>query len=65
MSKITKDTIIKDILKEHILLPIVFDKYGMGCAKCSMNTEETLEQGAKLHNVDVEVLLKDIQKFLK
>ncbi len=65
MTKITKDTIIKDILKEHILLPVVFDKYGMGCAKCSMNAEETLEQGAKLHNVDVEMLLQDIQKFLK
>ncbi len=65
MSKINKDMIINDVLKQHILLPVVFDKYGMGCARCSINTEETLEQGAKLHNVDIEALLNDINKFIK
>ncbi len=64
MSKITKETLISEVLNKNILTKIVFERYGMKCADCSMRKEETVEIGAKAHNVDVETLLYELNKFI-
>lgn len=65
MTEITKETLISEALNVNILAQIIFERHGMGCAQCSMRYEETLEVGAKLHNVDIEALLHDLNKLVK
>lgn len=62
--KITKDTIIHDILNTKLSTSLIFMRFGMGCSTCPHSREETLETGAKLHNVDVEQLIYELEKHI-
>lgn len=37
-------------------------KHGMLCGSCPMAMLETIEQGAKIHKVDLKKLLKELNK---
>ena len=45
---------IGEILKANPNALNVFEQYGLGCAQCSLNTLETLEQGAEGHGLSEE-----------
>ncbi|MBI5421577.1 DUF1858 domain-containing protein [Candidatus Peregrinibacteria bacterium] len=45
---------IGEILKANPHALTVFEKYGLGCAQCSLNTMETLEQGAEGHGLSAK-----------
>ena len=59
---IDKTTIIYEAIEQNKNIIKIFEKYGMKCATCSMRFEETVEIGAKSHNIDVETLLNEINK---
>ncbi|MEM4719580.1 MAG: DUF1858 domain-containing protein [Candidatus Pacearchaeota archaeon] len=40
----------------------IFMKYGMLCGCCSMSSLETIEEGAKLHNINLKKLLKELNE---
>lgn len=61
---INKDTIISEVIRLNPNVVEIFEKYGMGCANCSIRFEETIEIGAKSHEVDVYELIGEINKFL-
>ena len=61
--KITKNTLIGDVIKGNFVSTFVFHKYGMSCYQCSNRFEETLEYGAMHHNVDINLLLDDLNKL--
>jgi hybrid cluster-associated redox disulfide protein len=42
---------IGEILKSNHDALKILQKYGLGCAGCSLNTMETLEEGAKGHGL--------------
>lgn len=45
---------IGEILKANPNALNVLEQYGLGCARCSLNTMETLEQGAEGHGLSEE-----------
>jgi len=55
---ITKDMTIENVLIQNFSNAFILKKYGLNCLGCSHASEETLEIGAQIHNVDIEELLE-------
>lgn len=63
--KITKDTIIADVLKLDADLAPFFLEIGMHCLGCPSATSETIEEACDVHGADCELLLEKINNFLE
>lgn len=61
---ITKSTPIMDILRINPRAREILAMHGMGCIGCLASSTETLENGAKMHDIDVELLLKELNEDL-
>jgi len=62
MEKIKKDTIIADILRINPDSVEVLLGMGMHCLGCPASQGETLEEACMVHGVDVEDILKKLNK---
>ena len=60
MAKITKDTIVGDILDIAPDTAPIFLSIGMHCLGCPSSRGETVEQACMVHGVDVEELLEQL-----
>ena len=60
MAKITKDTIIGDILDIAPDTAPIFLSIGMHCLGCPSSRGETVEQACMVHGVDVDTLLEKL-----
>jgi len=58
--KITKDTLISEILKINPNAIPILMSFGMGCLGCPSSQMETLEEAAMVHGLDVNVLLEKL-----
>ena len=56
---------IGDIVDQYPETVSVFISHGLGCIGCDIAQFETLEEGAMAHGIDVEALLKDLNKSLE
>ena len=63
--KITKQMKIDEVLKKHPKTVTVFTKHGFHCIGCAAASFESIEQGALAHGVDVEKLIKDLNKTVE
>lgn len=61
-NKITKNMIIDDVLSLNENLGEVFLGFGMHCIFCHLGLEETVEEAAEVHEVDVELLVKKLNE---
>jgi hybrid cluster-associated redox disulfide protein len=59
---ITKDMKIADVLKAHPACRKVFQKYIPACATCGGASAETIERGARMHGIDLDAFLKDLNR---
>ena len=59
---ITKETRIFDALQIHPEIANVFENFGMGCIGCMGVMMETIENGAKMHNIPLDELLSALNK---
>lgn len=57
MARITKDTVIGDILDIAPDTAPIFLSIGMHCLGCPSSRGETVEEACMVHGVDVEALL--------
>ncbi|MHB0884925.1 MAG: DUF1858 domain-containing protein [Bacillota bacterium] len=57
---ISKDQTIEQVLRSDPKTMPVFLKYGMHCFGCHISVDETVEQAALAHRVNVESLIKDL-----
>lgn len=57
---ITRKTSIIELLRSHPMARDIFAKHGMGCIGCMGAATETIENGAKMHDIDIEALLKEL-----
>ena len=57
---ITKDMKIVEVLQVKPESAQVFGRYGMGCIHCPMAHQETVEEAAAVHGVDVEEMLAEL-----
>lgn len=64
MAKITKDTIIGEILDIAPETAPVFMSIGMHCLGCPASRGETVEQACMVHGVDVTALLEQVNNAL-
>ena len=64
MAKITKDTIIGDILDLAPQAAPLFLEIGMHCLGCPSARGETVEMACEVHGVDADELLEKINALL-
>ncbi len=62
---ITKDMIIDDVLKLDESLGDIFMGFGMHCIFCHLGMEETVEEAAFVHQVDVDFLIQKLNEAYK
>ena len=65
MAKVTKDTMIGELLQiDEGVAPILLN-IGMHCLGCPSSQLETIEQAAMVHGIDSEMLVDEINSFLE
>ena len=58
--KITKDTLIADIVELNPDSVEILQRYGMHCLGCALAHMETLEEAVNAHGADLEALLNEL-----
>lgn len=62
---ITKDTKISDAIRICPQAANILSSHGMGCCGCLAATAETIEQGAEMHDIDVEKVVDELNNACK
>jgi hybrid cluster-associated redox disulfide protein len=62
--EITKDMTIEEIVRRFPETIPVFSRYGVGCLGCSAAQYDNLEQGAAIHGLDTDTLVKELNACL-
>ncbi|MGN0471034.1 MAG: DUF1858 domain-containing protein [Acutalibacteraceae bacterium] len=65
MAKITKDTIIGDILDIDSTTAPLFLEIGMHCLGCPASRGETVEQACEVHGVDADALVEKLNAHIE
>ena len=61
IKQVTKDSIIGDVIKMSSGAKAVIEKhFGNGCFTCAGINVETIAFGSMMHNLDPEVIIKEI-----
>lgn len=63
--RVTKDTIIGDVLDHDKDTALIFLEIGMQCLNCPMSRGETIEEACKVHEVNYETVVANINKHFK
>ena len=61
---ISKAQSIREVVSQHPETVAVFRQHGMGCFGCAAANYENLEEGARAHAIDIELLLSDLNKVI-
>ena len=64
MSKVTKETIIIDVLKRNVDTAQFFLEMGMHCLGCPSANGESIEEACTVHGADADELVRRINEFL-
>ena len=64
MAKVTKDTLIGQLLQIDTNIAAILMRAGMHCIGCPSSQMESLEEAAMVHGLDVDVLVNQINYFL-
>ena len=64
MRKITKDMGLIEIVQNYPETIEVFQKYGLGCLGCAAARFENLEAGAKVHGIDPDKMVEDLNAVI-
>lgn len=62
---ITKDTKIVEIISANIMTLFTLKRYGLNCVDCPVKNNDTIEACAKVHKVDLQALINDLQKHMR
>ncbi len=62
---VTKTMTIGQVIKKYPRAAFVFIDYGLHCVGCPMALPETIEAAAKLHRIDLEKFLADLNKITR
>lgn len=65
MAKVTKDTIIMDVLRMDEGTAPFFLEIGMHCLGCPSASGESIEQACAVHGVDADELVEKINGYLE
>jgi chorismate dehydratase len=59
---IDKEMKIEEVLRRYPQAIPVFERFGIDCAQCQLSEYENLEHGAKVHGIDLQVLLRELNE---
>ena len=60
MGKITKDTLIVELIQANPDAAEILFAHGMHCLGCALAHNETIEQATNAHGEDLEQILKEL-----
>ena len=60
MGKITKEMGLIEIVQNYPETIEIFQKYGLGCIGCAAARFENLEAGAKVHGIDPDKMVEEL-----
>ena len=63
--KICRETRIEVLIRTHPATLEVFRKYDMQCSDCIALETATVEEGARMHGVDLDLLLEELEAACK
>jgi hybrid cluster-associated redox disulfide protein len=63
--KITKEMALGEIIEQYPKTVFLFEKYGLSCLECPISQEETMEEAAEAHQLDLEKFLEDLNKTIE
>ncbi len=63
--KINRNSLIGEVITEHPETMEVFERYGLPCAHCLALEIESLEVGARRHDLDVNKLINELNKVIE
>ncbi len=61
---IDKEMKIEDVLRRYPQTIPVFDRFAIDCGQCQLAKYANLEQGAKVHGIDLTALLRELNESL-
>ena len=61
---ITGNMIIQDVIRNHPETVAVFKNFGLDCNECQIAAFGKVEYGAKVHEVDIQALLDELNKTI-
>ncbi|SFG05729.1 hybrid cluster protein-associated redox disulfide domain-containing protein [Lachnospiraceae bacterium C7] len=64
MAKVTKDTMIGELLQIDANITPLLLGIGMHCLGCPSSQMETIAEAAMVHGIDADDLVDDINEFL-
>ena len=62
--RVTKESILGDILDYDVGTAKYFMEIGMHCLGCPASRGESLEMACEIHGVDVDELVEELNKYL-
>ena len=62
--KVTKDTLIGDMLVMDRGIAVILMQSGMHCVGCPSSAGETLDEACAVHGMDPDKVLADINEYL-
>ena len=65
MAKVTKDTMIGELLQINANIAPLLLGIGMHCLGCPSSQMETIEEAAMVHGMNPDDLVEDINDFLE
>lgn len=63
-NKVTKEMSIIEVVQNHPESLEIFAKHGLGCIGCAAARFENLEAGAKVHGIDPDKLVEEINEAI-
>lgn len=63
--KFNRDMLISEALRLHPQARAIFAAHGMGCIGCMGSEAESIENGARMHGVNVDALISELNGLLK
>ncbi|HHU90681.1 MAG TPA: DUF1858 domain-containing protein [Clostridiaceae bacterium] len=65
MVRVTKDSIIMDVLMMDKGTAPIFIKHGMHCLGCPSASGESIEEACAVHGIDTDKLIDDLNAFFE
>ena len=62
--KVTKDTLIGDMLVMDRGIAVILMQSGMHCVGCPSSAGETLDEACAVHGMDTDKVLADMNEYL-
>ncbi len=63
--EITKDTLMGEMLEYDMGIAYILMQSGMHCVGCPSSIGESLEEACMVHGLDVDLVLRDINEYLR